>query len=506
MAKLVSLPEIIQNIYVKLEESGQGGSGTGGNCSSNITVDTSTNKGTLNISDGSVLSTQVLNVEDTPKAGRVTLTDKDNNSISFDAVALTHLESNYYDKTTVDNKLSGLVLDSYDDTELKNRVTVLENKVDNDTIYDDSAITARVEALENKVDNDTIYDDTELSNRVTTLENKVSNMVTYADLAYLVMDNNVYDFTEDTQDINQLISNKYKGSPTTTLTVDDLNFVEHDRREVLNEYYEKILIITYEAIAVNVNITFKDGSSININRMGFYKTTEENLGSEYIYVPLKNGVKIQRTNSSVPAYVDTGLTKNGNYAFEASGYTTNGKVSVLVGSYDSNTDRTTARLLGTSNKLQSMWSANNEITNTESGIDFNLSFEYEQKANSISINGYTKTFTNHNTSQTTNTPIYLFNESATGDYDNGVLIYAGIGEYVYPDGENPYGESYNKYFKYFIPCKDTRTNEVVLIDVASYQRIYDGYFDESDYIEDLKNGNIPEEKIYRPTNGILVEA
>lgn len=172
MAKLVSLPEIIQNIYVKLEEAGSGGSGTGGNCSSNITIDASTNTGTLNISDGSSLSTQVLNINNSPKAGKITLTDKDDNSISFDAPSLTHLESNYYDKTTVDNKLSGLVLDSYDDTVIVGRIEALENKVDNDTIYDDSAILARVEALEAKQDNDTIYDDSLLNQRVEALENK----------------------------------------------------------------------------------------------------------------------------------------------------------------------------------------------------------------------------------------------------------------------------------------------------------------------------------------------
>ena len=172
MAKLVSLPEIIQDIYVKLEESDQGGSGTGGNCSSNITIDTSTNTGTLNISDGSVLSTRVLNVENTPKAGRVTLTDKDNNSISFDAVTVEYLGKNFYTKTIVDEKLSEIGSSSYDDSALVGRVEALENKVDNDTIYDDSAILARVEALEAKQDNDTIYDDSLLNQRVEALENK----------------------------------------------------------------------------------------------------------------------------------------------------------------------------------------------------------------------------------------------------------------------------------------------------------------------------------------------
>ena len=51
---------------------------------------------------------------------------------------------------------------AYDDTEVKNRLTALESKPDNDTIYDDSALVGRIEALEHKEDADTIYDDTEI--------------------------------------------------------------------------------------------------------------------------------------------------------------------------------------------------------------------------------------------------------------------------------------------------------------------------------------------------------
>ena len=55
---------------------------------------------------------------------------------------------------------------AYDDTEVKNRLTALESKPDNDTIYDDSALVGRIEALEQKEDADTIYDDTEIRNLI----------------------------------------------------------------------------------------------------------------------------------------------------------------------------------------------------------------------------------------------------------------------------------------------------------------------------------------------------
>ena len=82
----------------------------------------------------------------------------------------------------------------YNDSDLKARVEVLEQKTDNDTVYDDAPLKERVTALESKAieggayddkpirdrldvleakhDNDTIYDDTEVKRRLTELENK----------------------------------------------------------------------------------------------------------------------------------------------------------------------------------------------------------------------------------------------------------------------------------------------------------------------------------------------
>lgn len=100
---------------------------------------------------------------------------------------------------------------AYDDTELKGRVTTLENKTDNfvsnvgvsregntvkltytmvngdnkeveftdnDTVsvaYDDSALRGRIEALEKKPDKDTVYNDTELKEQVNDLGSSVAS-------------------------------------------------------------------------------------------------------------------------------------------------------------------------------------------------------------------------------------------------------------------------------------------------------------------------------------------
>lgn len=60
----------------------------------------------------------------------------------------------------------------YDDTPLKERVTALESKAVEGGAYDDKPIRDRLDVLEAKHDNDTIYDDTEVKHRLTELENK----------------------------------------------------------------------------------------------------------------------------------------------------------------------------------------------------------------------------------------------------------------------------------------------------------------------------------------------
>ena len=60
----------------------------------------------------------------------------------------------------------------YDDTPLKERVTALESKAIEGGVYDDKPIRDRLDVLEAKHDNDIIYDDTEVKHRLTELENK----------------------------------------------------------------------------------------------------------------------------------------------------------------------------------------------------------------------------------------------------------------------------------------------------------------------------------------------
>lgn len=70
----------------------------------------------------------------------------------------------------------------YNDAEIKQRLTVLEEKTDKDTVYDDTALKSRVEALEQRpAGNGTAYDDTEVKNRLTALETKPDKDTVYDD-------------------------------------------------------------------------------------------------------------------------------------------------------------------------------------------------------------------------------------------------------------------------------------------------------------------------------------
>lgn len=105
------------------------------------------------------------------------------------------LESKHYiTNAALENyALKSDIPQGYNDSEVKERLTVLENKQDKDTVYNDNelrtrvseleqrpiatpyndtALSDRVSALENKQDKDTVYNDTELRNRVEVLENK----------------------------------------------------------------------------------------------------------------------------------------------------------------------------------------------------------------------------------------------------------------------------------------------------------------------------------------------
>lgn len=80
---------------------------------------------------------------------------------------------NYYTREEVDKIVSEV--ESYDDTDIKNRLSALESE-EKVEAYDDSELRGRIETLEQKEDADTIYDDTEIKGEVNSLKTRVETL------------------------------------------------------------------------------------------------------------------------------------------------------------------------------------------------------------------------------------------------------------------------------------------------------------------------------------------
>ena len=115
------------------------------------------------------------NVDISNLATKDELNEVRNNQPTLDTsnlVTKNELEDKHYLTTHQDLSEYAKKSELYNDSDLKARVEVLEQKTDKDTVYDDKPIKDRLDVLENKVDNDTIYNDTEVKHRLTELENK----------------------------------------------------------------------------------------------------------------------------------------------------------------------------------------------------------------------------------------------------------------------------------------------------------------------------------------------
>lgn len=226
--------------------------------------------------------------------------------------------------------------------------------------------------------------------------------------------------------------------------------------------------------AVPISIAFADGSAV-----------------QKIVTMRKPGPgKLIAVRTEDGAYVNTGLTMNYGYKFKAKGYTQGGNVSVLIGAYNSNSERTTLRMLGGSQKWQSMWPSNRELTGASAGMNLSKVLEYDQNGERLIVmqDGKTYTFTYSNTLTGTGTaPIYLMNEMPTGVYANGVFYYGEI-----------YDET-DTLLKKFLPFK-LSNNDIVMVDIKDLtaQQIYDI----------VQNGTAAEygSRVYYPETGQFIEA
>ena len=148
----------------------------------------------------------------------------------------------------------------YDDTPLKERVTALESRAIEGGTYDDKPIRDRLDVLEAKEDKDTKYDDTEVKNRLTELESKpvvdTSVFVTdeklnskgylteHQDLTPYALKSEIPQPYNDTP-LNERIT-ALENKPTTGGTVDTSNLVtKQELKDKVDGIYDDLPIPLY---------------------------------------------------------------------------------------------------------------------------------------------------------------------------------------------------------------------------------------------------------------------
>ena len=163
----------------------------------------------------------------------------------------------------------------YDDTPLKERVTALESKAIEGGAYDDKPIRDRLDVLEAKHDNDTIYDDTEVKRRLTELESKpaidTSVFVTEEKLnekGYLTQHQDLSPYalkSEIPQPYNDSPLNErvtaLENRPTTGGSVDTSNLVT--KQELEEKHYITKIFFDNSELAQKVSLIWENSSNIS---------------------------------------------------------------------------------------------------------------------------------------------------------------------------------------------------------------------------------------------------
>lgn len=146
-------------------------------------------------------------------------------------------------------------------------------------------------------------------------------------------------------------------------------------------------------------------------------------GDAYFYIPIYDTEALVLKGAN---YIETGLKLNGNIALNVVGSlpdTT--KQAVLAGAYKSNSERTVLKILGKSHKIQSQWAGNVETTAEQvADMDFSKKIIYFQMPEYTNFRCSNKQVNLDNTGFTGNdeeTDFLLFNQTKTGDYNNGAL-------------------------------------------------------------------------------------
>ena len=245
------------------------------------------------------------------------------------------------------------------------------------------------------------YDDTALKRRISTVENNVSTLSDSVDTLSGSLNSVESDLTALETSQNQQDT-----------AIAGLQGVTAENAALIATNSGAIAAIQAEQVTQNNRLTALENGGGG--------------GGGVTYTPLNanQGVKLKNGKS-----VDTGLTMDGTITITAKTALLEAGQGVIVGAYSSTTARTVAKFLGGGNKIQSQWAGNKEITDLN-GLDMLQPFEFTQDKDGFTATqgGVTVSVSNTGYSGTdTNVPIYLFNQTETGEFNRCILFSATVG-------------------------------------------------------------------------------
>ena len=238
------------------------------------------------------------------------------------------------------------------------------------------------------------YDDTALKRRITTVENSVTTLS--GSLNNVESDLTALETSQNQQDT----------------AIAGLQGVTAENAALIAQNSGAVAAIQAEQVTQNNRLTALENGGGGGG------------GVQYTPLSANQGVKLK-----VVKALDTGLTMDGSITITAKTALFEAGQGVIVGAYSSTTARTVAKFLGSGGKIQSQWAANKEITDLN-GLDMLQPFEFTQDKDGFTATqgGVTLSTTNSGYSGSdTNVPIYLFNQTETGEFNRCILFSVTVG-------------------------------------------------------------------------------
>jgi len=431
----------------------------------------------------------------------------DNNVKQTKQINLVHLDmlNDFYKKSEVDNlvnngsgaSLSINALSNPGGEEIKSTITQGDNSTElsyqknmngelpnyiNARVNDDSFMIPTTGYIESKISQSNtvgfanlfISPDILLNNRF-----KTSSVYNSSGEVYNIVASTLFDFISssglfhiDTQMTATFPSSCFFIAPQIVVNVEEKDIVVPSDYDSNNgnskEYYDYPQY--FKEVVANWELVFADGSKKSgvIANKCFISTIQTRYATHAIG---GNGV-----------YIDTGVEADYSHILKATG-NVNKSTGILIGAYNSNSERVTTRIQPTSNKVQNMRPGNHDIELDVNTIDVKKDFSYSSTYGHIVVaqNGNSKTYivpatVTNNRSGSFGINYYLFSESTTNSYTGSVSLSEAIIETQ--DGSK---------LKHFKPVRiGNNSQKMIIMDISAFSDdMQYEFFQELDRLDSL---------------------